>query len=218
MRAGGWTYDNMYLGFEYRGGTCDQSDVLDKESGIYCLFGFLALYDISGEARWLEAACGAADYVETFTFVWNFPVDMPYPNHPFVRNHITGQSNVTVGAGGGDVYMAACSYVYYRLYLLTGDRQYCDFAEFINLNCKQANDIDGSCGYKYIGMVNEGGGFSEQQYRGRYHWLPWCTFVEVDPASRFYDTFGAHEVAEIEKLPLEERRRRNRIYDTYYTI
>ncbi|MEI3578781.1 MAG: hypothetical protein V8Q30_01600 [Acutalibacteraceae bacterium] len=39
----------MYLGFEYRGGTCDQSDVLDKESGIYCLFGFLALYDISGE-------------------------------------------------------------------------------------------------------------------------------------------------------------------------
>ena len=218
VRAGSWTYDNMYLGFEYRGGTCDQSDVLDKESGIYCLFGFLALYDISGEARWLEAACGAADYVETFTFVANFPVDMPYPNHPFVRNHITGQSNVTVGAGGGDVYMAACSYVYYHLYLLTGDRQYCDFAEFINLNCKQANDIDGSCGYKYIGMVNEGGGFSEQQYRGRYHWLPWCTFVEVDPASRFYDTFGAHEVAEIEKLPLEERQRRNRIYDTYYTI
>lgn len=216
IAAGNWSYDNMYLGFEYRGGTCDQSDVLDKESGIYCMFAFMALYDITGEKRWLDAACGAADYVETYTFVADFPIHMPYPCHPFTRNHITGQSNVTCGAGGGDVYMAACSYQYYRLYLMTGDEQYCDFAEFLNLNVKQANDIDGSCGYKYIGMVNEGGSFSEQQYTGRYHWLPWCTFVEVDPASRFYDTFGAHEVADIEKLPLEERQRRNRIYDEYY--
>ncbi len=215
-KAGQWTYDNQFIGFEYRGGTCDQSDVMDKESGIYAMFAFISLYDITHEGKWLEAACGAADYVETFTFVWNFPVDQPYPCHPFVRNHISGQSNVTVGMGGGDVYMAACSYVYYRLYLLTGDKQYCDFAEFINLNCKQVNDIDGSCGYKYIGLVNEGGSFSEQQYRGRYHWLPWCTFVEVDPSSRFYDTFGAYEVADIEKLPIEEKLKRNQIYDNYF--
>jgi len=215
IRAGEWSYEHMYLDFEYRGGTCDQSDVLDKESGIYCMFGFMALYDATGSQKWLDAACGAADYVETYTFVWDFPVDMPYPNHPFVRNHITGQSNVTCGAGGGDVYMAACDYVYYRLYLLSGDEHYRDFAEFIHKNVKQANDIDGSCGYRYIGLVNEGGSFSDQQYRGRYHWLPWCTFVEVDPDSRFYDTFGAYEVADIEKLPLETRKSLNRIYDHY---
>jgi hypothetical protein len=63
--------------------------------------------------------------------------------------------------------------------------------------------------------VNEGANFSEQEYRSRYHWLPWCTFVEVDPASRLYDTFGSYEIEEIEKLPLEERQRRNRIYDHY---
>ena len=57
--------------------------------------------------------------------------------------------------------------------------------------------------------------FGEQEYRSRYHWLPWCTFVEVDPASRFVDTFGAHEIADIEKLPPEELKRRNRIYDHY---
>ena len=77
---------------------------------------------------------------------------------------------------------------------------------------KQANDIDGSCGYRYIGLVNEGGSISEQQYRGRYHWLPWCTFVEVDPASRMYDTFGVYEIADAERLPLEERLSRNDIY------
>ena len=90
-----------------------------------------------------------------------------------------------------------------------------DIAEFVNLNAKQANDIDGSSGYKYIGMVNEGGNFSEQQYGSRYHWLPWCNFVEVDPASRLFDTFGGYEIAEIEELPYEERIRRNRIYDDY---
>ncbi len=216
IRAGEWTYEHQFKGFEYRGGTCDQSDVMDKESGIYAMFAFIALYDITKEARWLEAACGAADYVETFTFVWSFPVYVPYPAHPFNRNHISGQSNVTVGTPGGDVYMAACSYTYYRLYLLTGDPHYCDFAEFLNRNLKQANDIDGSMGYKYIGLIHEGGSFAEQQYRGRFHWLAWCTFVEVDPASRFFDTFGAHEVADIEKLPWEERVRRNEIYQDYY--
>ena len=215
LKAGEWAYEHQYRLFEYRGGPCDTSDIMDKESGIYAMFAFIALYDVTDEARWLEAACGAADYTETFTFVWHFPVHVPYPAHPFNRYHISGQSNVSVGMPGGDIYMAACSYTYYRLYLLTGDRQYCDFAEFLNRNCKQANDVDGSCGYRYIGLVNEGGSFSEQEYRSRYHWLPWCTFVEVDPASRFMDTFGAHEIAEIEKMPLEERKRRNRIYDGY---
>ena len=215
IQAGNWTFEHEYLGFEYRGGTCDQSDVMDKESGIYCLFAFLALYDATEEPKWLEAACGAADYVETFTYVADFPVEFPY-KHPFQRSHITGASQVTVGANGGDCYMAACSYVYYRLYLLTGDAHYCDFAEFLNKNCKQANDVDGATGYKYIGMINEGGAFSDQRYLGNYHWLPWCNYVEVDPASRFEDTFGLHEIADIEKLPLEERKRMNRIYDTYH--
>jgi len=215
LRAGEWSWLNQYKLFEYRGGPCDTSDILDKESGIYAMFAYIALFDVTGDRKWLEAACGAADYTETFTFVWDFPVHNPYPAHPFNRNHISGQSNVSVGMAGGDIYMAACSYTYYRLWLLTGDPHYCDFAEFLNRNCKQANDADGSCGYRYPGLVNEGAHFGEQEYRSRYHWLPWCTFVEVDPASRFMDTFGSHEIAEIEKLPLEERRRRNRIYDHY---
>lgn len=51
---------------EYRGGTCDNADIQDKESGIYALFGFLALYDLTNEHKWLEAAVGAADYDEHY--------------------------------------------------------------------------------------------------------------------------------------------------------
>ena len=39
--------------------------------------------------------------------------------------------------------------------------------------------------------------------------------VEVDPASRLRDTFGVYGIADAQRLPAEERARRNRIYDGY---
>ena len=81
------------------------------------------LYDLTGDLHWLEGAVGAADYTETWTYAWTFPVVTPWPKHPFNRYSISGQSIITIG-GGADVYMAACSYTYYRLYLLTKDSHY----------------------------------------------------------------------------------------------
>ena len=214
IRAGEWSFENAYLNMEYRGGTCDNIDIQDKEAGIYALFGFLALYDLTGSEKWLEATIGAADYTETWTYAWTFPIYTPWPKHPFNKYSISGQSIITIG-GGADVYMAACSYTYYRLYVITGDEHYLDFAEFIHKNTRQSNDVDGSIGYIMPGLGHESGGFADQVMRSRYHWLPWCTFVEVDPTSRMYDTFGAYEIADAQKLDAEERARRNRLYDTY---
>lgn len=214
-RAGVWTFDNLYVDMEYRGGTCDNADIQDKEAGIYALFAFLALYDLRGEDIWIEAACGAADYVETFTYMWNYPIATNFPTMPFNTHRISGQSHITVGSGAADVYMACGSYVYYRLYLITGDEHYRDYAEFIHLNTKQANDIDGSLGAAIPGLVHESGFFCEQLYQGNYHWLPWCTFVEVDPVSRMLDTFGVYEIADADKIPMEERQKMNRVLENY---
>ncbi len=214
VRAGDWSYDNAYLNMEYRGGTCDNMDIQDKEAGIYALFGFLALYDLTGEGKWLEAACGAADYTETWTYAWKFPVRTRVPKHPFNTYSISGQSIITIG-GGADVYMAACAYTYYRLYVITGDEHYRDFAEFIHKNTRQSNDVDGSHGYVMPGLGHESGNFISQTLESHYHWLPWCTFVEVDPSARLYDTFGGYEIADAQKLTPEERRKRNRIYDGF---
>lgn len=41
LKAGDWSFTNAYLNMEYRGGTCDNTDIQDKEAGIYALFGFL---------------------------------------------------------------------------------------------------------------------------------------------------------------------------------
>ena len=195
LRAGEWAYDNTYKNMEYRGSTCDNADIIDNESGIYAMFGFLALYDLTEDEKWLEALIGAADYTETWTYVWSFPIEVPWPNHPFTKNSFSGQSPVTIGGGGGDMYMAACAYIYYRLYVITGDDHYRDYAEFIHNNTRQANDVDGSFGYALPGLSHEGARFADQVLTGHFHWLPWVTYVEIDPVSRLYDTFGSYDIA-----------------------
>ena len=209
QKAGEWAYENMYIKMEYRGGTCDNSDIMDKEAGLYAMFAFIALYDLTGENKWIEAAKGAADYVETFTYIWNYPIITYYPTMPFNTRHISGQSHIVVGIGAADMYMACGGYEFFRLYILTGDEHYLDYAQFIYMNSKQANDIDGSLGAAIPGLVHESGFFCEQIYHGNYHWLPWCTFVEVDPVSRMVDTFGKYEIAQARKIPYDELVRMN---------
>ena len=215
VRAGEWAYEHTFKGMEYRGSTCDNSDILDNESGIYAMFGFLSLYDLTGDDKWLEALVGAADFTETWTYAWSYPVRTLWSRHPFNSHGISGQSSVTLGGGGGDVYMAACAYIYFRLYVITGDEHYCDFAEFIHNNTRQSNDVDGSVGYVMPGLGHEGGHFASQTLQSHYHWLPWCTYVEVDPSSRLFDTFGSYTIAGAKRLSPGELSKRNRIHDAY---
>lgn len=196
VKAGEWSYRNAYLNLEYRGGTCDNLDIQDKEAGIYALWGFIALYELTEENRWLEAAKGAADYTETWTYIWSFPIHVPFPVHPFQKYSISGQSVITV-QGGADVYMAVCPHTYLKMYFLTGDEHYLHFARFLNKNTRQATDVDGSVGYCMRALGHESGGFNEQTLRSNYHWLPWCTFVAVDSLSRMKDEYGAYEVEDI---------------------
>ncbi len=215
LKAGDWCYEHIYKNLEYLGGTCDNADVLDKESGIYAFFGFLALYDLTGEEKWLEATMGAADYTETWTYSWVFPVKPIEKIHAFHHVNMSGQSLIATGHSGADVYMAACSYIYYRLYLITGDAHYRDFAIFISKNPKQGTDLDGSFGYGRRGLCEESANVYSFDSRGVYAWLPWVTYVQVDPVFRMKETFGTYEIEDAEKLPKEELLRRNRIYDTY---
>ncbi len=215
LRAGTWSYENTYLKMEYRGSTCDNTDITDNESGIYAMFGFLSLYDLTGDEKWLKALLGAADYTETWTYSWKFPVTCEVTNSPLKDRSISGLSPVTVGGGGGDMYMAACAYLYYRIYVITGDDHYRDYAEFIHNNSRQANDVNGEY-YALPGLSFEGTFFGDQVLQTLHHWLPWVTYVEVDPTARLLDTFGACDIAGCEKLPSEEKQRRNRIYEGYY--
>ncbi|WP_130838364.1 hypothetical protein [Lachnoclostridium sp. Marseille-P6806] len=213
LRAGEWTLTQAVPALEYRGGTCDNADVQDKEAGIYAMWGMMALHDLTGDAKWLDAAQKAADYTESWTYVWSFPVKTPWKKHPFNQYSISGQSIIYLG-GGADCYMAACSLSYYRLYLSTGDRHYLDFARFLHKNTKQSTDVGGKTGYAMPALGHEASGFWTQTVNSHYHWLPWCTFVEAEPTAGLYDLFGVYEIDEAEAQSLPERQRRNRIYRT----
>lgn len=215
LRAGDWCFDNVYLNMEYRGSTCDNLDIIDNESGIYAMYAFQALYDLTSETKWLEALKAAADFTETWTYSWDFPIRTMLPKHPFNDNGISGQSIITIGSGAGDVYMAAVSFNYYRLYLITGDDHYRDFAEFIHRNTRQSNDVDGSVGYAMKGLGHEAANFSNQTLQSHYHWLPWCTYVEIDPTARLEAAFGVYDIADAELIPIESRKDANRIYVHY---
>lgn len=215
LLAGEWCYANVYRHMEYRGSTCDNLDIIDNESGIYAMYAFQSLFDLTGDERWLEALIAAADFTETWTYSWNFPIQTMLPRHPFNTQGISGQSIITIGSGAGDVYMAAVSYSYYRLYLITGDVHYLDFAEFIHCNTRQSNDLDGSSGYCMPGLGHESANFSTQVLQSHYHWLPWCTYVEVDPTARLEATFAVYDIADAQLLPMEERRNKNKIYEHY---
>ena len=215
LKAGEWCYEHIYQGMQYVGGTCDNEDVLDKESGIYAIMGFLALYDLTGEEKWLEACRGAADYTETWTYSWAFPVKPIENIHAFHHVDMSGQSLIATGHSGADVYMAACSYLYYRLYLITGDEHYRDFAIFISKNPKQGTDLDGSYGYGRKGLCEESSDLYAFDCRGVYAWLPWVTYVQTEPVFRMKDTFGVYEIEDAEKLPKETLLEKNRIYAHY---
>ncbi|MCQ2537548.1 MAG: hypothetical protein MJ124_04035 [Lachnospiraceae bacterium] len=214
LRAGEYSYTNLYKKTAYRGGTCDNATITDKESGIYALFGFHALYDLTKDAKWLEAAKGAGDYTETWTYAWKYPIITQFKQHPFNKFSISGQSMITI-MGGADIYMAACAYEFYRLYLSSGDEHYLDFAKFAYKNTRQINDVDGSAGYIYRAISNEACRFDEQTLLCQYHWLPWCTFVEVQPTAELLDNFSVYEIEDAEKLPMEERLKRNGYLEKY---
>lgn len=215
LQAGTWCLMNITAKLEYRGGTCDNSDILDNESGIYAMFAYLSLYDLTKEECWMDALKTAADYTETWTYAWSFPVYVPFPNNPLSKRNISGQSLIATGHSGADVYMAACPYIYYRLYLYTEDPHYLHFARFLHKNSKQCTDYDGSFGYAYPGLCHESSGLFDQTFTGVYHWLPWCTYVQVDPISRMLDTFGVYEIDDAEKLDRDWLRQANDIYTHY---
>jgi hypothetical protein len=60
----------------------------------------------------------------------------------------------------------------------------------VGTNPKQVTDIDGSLGYGRLGMCEESADLSLFDSRGVYAWLPSCSYVQIDPVQRLYDTYN----------------------------
>ena len=210
LKAGEWCYEYIHKPGHYIGGV-NNSNSIEKEGGVLALYAFTALYDATGDEKWLQGAMAAADFCETWTYCWDIPVrKSDNPVNIYDKVGTSGQSFISTHASGVDNFMAFVDFYYYRLYLFTGQRHYLDFAKFLQNNTKQTTDWDGKFGYKYPGLVQEAHNVSSFTLRSVETWLPWATIAELDPLSKFAEMFGTMDIDEIEKLPMEKRQEMNR--------
>ncbi len=68
LRAAEFSWKSVHQGYAYVGRTPNNPNVLDKEGGTEALSAFLALYDLTQDKRWVQAAAQAADYCESWVY------------------------------------------------------------------------------------------------------------------------------------------------------
>ena len=213
LRAGNYSYANIHQTFNYVGGTADNPNVMDKEAGFLAMDAFLALHDTTGEKRWLEAAAQAADFTETWLYCWNIPLpsddrDVTYPKDCTT----TGFSLIATGHSYADLFLAATPFLYYRLYVKTGDAHYADIARQLVYNTKQGMDINGSLGYGHTGLCTEALSLAPPRGHGVNTWLPWLTWAMIDPLVKLQDTFGMMQIPAIGTNTLVELRVKDALF------
>ncbi|RYX83113.1 hypothetical protein EON83_16310 [bacterium] len=206
LRAGEFCWRTVHLPYSYVGGTPDNPNVTDKEAGVMAVKGFMALYDATGERKWLDATKQAALFCETWTYWHDLPMPDNNTNQVFPNGRGTvGLSLISTGHAGVDNFMAVAPFLWYRIYLATGDKHFLSSARLLLHDTKQVMDWDGKLGYKYRGLMPEAMGLSTNRGRGVAGWLPWLTIVVTQPLVQLEQTFGSMDIDEIEKLPLKKR-------------
>jgi hypothetical protein len=130
--------DYIWTNFGSKGvflGATGSAEVADKESGMLSLEAFLALYDNTKESRWLDRARFAADYTESWIWIWNVP--MPLDADDARLHWKKGVPTIGVNGigsnvpGGVDQYLDWSVASYAKLYKLTNDEHYLDVARVL---------------------------------------------------------------------------------------
>jgi len=212
LRAGAFCWKAVHRAYAYVGGTPDIPNAMDKEGGMMALAAFLALYDLTGDRKWL-AASQAAWYSETRVYCWNVPMPDGDLKIVFPKGRTTyGLSLIAAGHSGADDYMAAAAFHYYRLFLLTGEAHFRDVARRLLYDTKQMLDWGGTPSYAAPGLLTQALSLPPPRGHGQTHWLPWLTVPILEPMARLRDVFGSMDIAEIGRQPMMERRKRDSRY------
>ena len=183
IRAGefAWQRSGQQRG-QFTGGTIDNPDVLDKEAGTLSLEAYLALYEQTKDPVWLDRARAAADFSETWIYVWNVPmprVDAATDAALHWKRGVptVGLQLIATGHSLADAYMGFDVDEYARLYRYTNDRHYLDVAKILLHNTLAMTALPGRT-YDLRGPGWQQEHWSLAPLRGHgFHrgWLPWVT-------------------------------------------
>ena len=200
IRAADYVWENWGKRGLFVGGASDNPNITDKEAGMLSIEAYLSLYESTKEQKWLDRAKAAADYAESWIWIWNLPMPVDADNtHLDWKKDvpIIGVQGITARvAGGVDEYMDWSTSSYARLYIYTKDPHYLDVARILLHDTKSMVSRPGRLyGMKGIGWQQEhwsmGPGRFGRGVGSHRFWLPWVTsnhlysitgLEEVDPA------------------------------------
>ncbi|WP_306205242.1 hypothetical protein [Actinoplanes sp. RD1] len=163
-RAGEYVLREQVARDDYRGGTLDNPNVVDKEAAELAMTALLSLYETTGDPKWLTGAERAARLAVTWHLLWDVP---PRPGTRVaaagVRSTGWGGINSTWGAGVTDIYSLFFLDSFVRISRLTGDPLYETVADLAAYGCQQVLSHPGeSFGFAGTGMQPEGISFCDQ--------------------------------------------------------
>lgn len=195
LRAGDYVWQHYGVAGNYQGGAVDASSarlLTDKEGGMAAMDAFMALYEASHQRKWLSHALSAADYTESWIWIWDVPLPghLPDPHLRWRNGSMVGLQEITtngtgVGAGG-DEYLDWAVSLYAKAYKYSGDAHYREVAQILlhNTKAKVATPKDT---FDFVGPGWEQESWSNDPGK----WLPWLaanhlngimTLEEFDPA------------------------------------
>lgn len=180
IRAADYTWETYGSRGIFIGGATDNPNVTDKEAGMLALEGYLILYENTKENKWLERAKAAANFAESWIWIWNVPMPIDAdtatlgwkPGVPTI-----GLNGITARGSGVDQYMAWSVPAYAKLYKYTNDEHYLDVARILLLNTKAMLAIPGRT-YDLLGPGWQQENWSMGRNRGNgshRSWLPWVS-------------------------------------------
>ena len=196
IRAADYIWTNFGSRGLFVGGASDNPNNTDKEAGMLSMEAFLSLYDSTKDRKWLERAETAADYAESWIWIWNLP--MPWDADNAQLHWKKGVSTVGIQgitarvAGSADEYLDWAVPSYAKLYNYTHDEHYLDVARVLLHDTKSMVALPGrQYDMKGIGWQQEGWrmgpGFNGRGVSGHRFWLPWIS------ANHLYGIVGLEE-------------------------
>jgi hypothetical protein len=197
LRAAEYVWTNWGSRGLFIGGAIDNPNITDKEAGMLSLEAFLYLYESTKNDKWLARAKVAADFTESWTWIWDVP--MPVDANDADLHWKKGvpalgfQGISALHAGSVDEYLDWSVPAYAKLYKYTQDPHYLNVARFLLHATKAMVALPGRpTDYKGIGWQQEGWrmgpGGSGRGVGGHRFWLPWIS------ANHLYSITGLEEV------------------------
>ncbi len=185
IKTGEFCWNTYHKEGIYIGGTLDNPNVIDKEAGSLSLEAYLMLYKMTTNDEWLERALAAADFAETWIYIWDVP--MPEDENDgdlYWKKGIptVGLQCISTGHSLTDMNMAYDVDEFAELYLLTGNRHYFDNAMILLHNTKAMLALPGRIfDQPGPGWMQEHWSLAPTRGIGMLRaWLPWVSTSQLN--------------------------------------